>query len=459
MKKSNVDILQGPITRGLLAMAFPIIIMNVMQTLFNVIDMTVLKMYSTDNAVGAVGASGTLITLCTSLFVGLSAGANVVVAKRIGSGDREKVRKAATSALLAAVVGGIVLMIVGVSCAELFLKLTDCPPEILPNAVIYFRIYFIGAPLLLMSNFCSAMLRAVGDTKKQMHISVTGGIMKVVTTLLLVAVFKMEIVGVGIANVMCWVVMSVWSFVCVIRHKNIPVDFKKMRFYMQELKDILFIGIPSGLQTAMYSFANVIIMTTVNSFGADATTGVSIANQFDGIMYQLIYAPSLAATPYIAQNIGAGNIKRVKKAIVSSVLITSAIGLSFGLLSAIFSKQLSSIMSSTPEVIRFSSQKMVLISSTYFICGINEIMGGVLKGMGKPIVPTVATMLYMCAIRFVWVYVVFPLCPQNLTYLYLIWPIGWILSILTLLAFYFPAIKKLQAEMRNHQNAPNQQPA
>lgn len=454
MKKSNVDILQGPITRGLLAMAFPIIVMNVMQTLFNVIDMTVLKMYSTDTAVGAVGASGTLITLCTSLFVGLSAGANVAVAKRIGSGDREKVRKAATSALLAAVVGGIVLMIVGVSCAEIFLKLTNCPLEILPDAVLYFRIYFIGAPLLLIANFCSAMLRAAGDTKKQMRISVTGGIMKVITTLLFVAVFKMEIVGVGIANIMCWVVMSVWGLVCVIRHKDIPVDFKKIRFYKQELKDILFIGIPSGLQTAMYSFANVIIMTTVNDFGPNATTGVSIANQFDGIMYQLIYAPSLAATPYIAQNIGAGNIDRVKKAIVRAVLITTTIGLTFGLLSAIFSKQLSSIMSSSPKIIEFSQQKMILISSTYFICGINEIMGGVLKGMGKPIVPTVATMLYMCGIRFVWVYMVFPHCPQNLTYLYLIWPIGWILSIATLLAFYFPAIKKLNIEAMNHKNAP-----
>ena len=452
VKKSNVDILQGPITKGLIAMAFPIIVMNVMQTLFNVIDMTVLKIYSTDNSVGAVGASGTLITLCTSLFVGLSAGANVAVAKRIGSGDREKVRKAATSALLAAIVGGIILMIVGISCAEFFLNLTDCPYEILPNAVLYFRIYFIGAPLLLITNFCSAMLRAAGDTKKQMRISITGGIMKVITTLLLVAVFKLEIVGVGLANIMCWVVMSVWGLICVIKHKDIPIDFKKMRFYAEELKDILFIGIPSGMQSAMYSFANVIIMATVNGFGAAATTGVSIANQFDGIMYQLIYSPSLAATPYIAQNIGAGNIDRVKKAIVRAVLITTSIGLTFGLLSAIFSKELSSIMSSTPEVIMYSSQKMVLVSSTYFICGINEIMGGVLKGMGKPIVPTVCTMIYMCAIRFVWVYMVFPHCPQNLTFLYLIWPIGWILSILTLLLFYFPAIKRLKTEIQNYKN-------
>ena len=193
--------------------------------------------------------------------------------------------------------------------------------------------------------------------------------------------------------------------------------------------------------------ANVIIMSVVNSFGENATTGISIANQFDGILYQIIKAPSFATMPYVAQNIGAKNIKRVKQTIVRAVLITTAFGGFFGSLSAIFSGSLSSVMSSTPEVIAYSQQKMIIISSTYFICGINEIMGDVLKGMGKPILPTVATMIYMCAFRFVWVYLIYPLLPQNLTFLYLVWPTGWILSIITLLITYFPAISKLQKQM------------
>ena len=201
-----------------------------------------------------------------------------------------------------------------------------------------------------------------------------------------------------------------------------------------------------------YSSANVIIMSVVNDFGADATTGVSIANQFDGILYQIVYAPSLAVIPYVAQNIGAGNLKRVKQTILKGTLITIAFGASFGFLSAFFAEQLSSIMSPTPAVIAYSAQKMIIVSSTYFICGINDVIGGVLKGMGKPIFPTVTTMIFMCVLRFVWVYLVFPLLPQNLTFLYLVWPVGWILSIITLLIVYFPAMSKLQKRLLQKQS-------
>ena len=454
MKRKNVDMLQGSIIKGLVSMMLPILIMNVIQTLFNVVDMTVLKTYSTDElAVGAVGASGMLITLCTSLFVGLSAGANVVVAKRIGKGDREGIERSTATAFLIAIAGGIILMIVGVIFAETFLKLTDCPPELLEKATLYFRIYFLGVPLSLIYNFCGAMLRAAGDTKRTMYISLFGGVIKVTSTIFFVAFLKMDIKGVAYATIVSWLVLSSLGLAAVVKNDAIHLNFKKLRIYTQEFKEIVFIGVPSGLQTAMYSFANVIIMTTVNSFGAEATTGVSIANQFDGIMYQIIYAPALATTPYVAQNLGAENIKRVKKTILRSVLLTSGMGLTFGLLSAFFSGELSSIMSTNPTVIMYSQQKMVLVSSTYFICGINEIMGGVLKGMGKPIVPTVSTMLYMCALRFVWVYLVFSHCPQSLTFLYLVWPIGWVLSIATQLVVFFPAIKKLTENMRNHQNA------
>ena len=194
----------------------------------------------------------------------------------------------------------------------------------------------------------------------------------------------------------------------------------------------------------MYSLANVIIVATVNTFGKEATTGVSIANQFDGVMYQIIIAPSFALIPYMAQNIGARNIERARKAMLSATLITVAFGLGFGSLSAIFSGELSSVMTKTPEVIMYSRQKMMLISGTYFICGINEIIGGGLKGMNKPILPTMATFTYMCVFRFIWVYMIFPNLPKNLTFLYLVWPIGWVLSIATITPYCIISLKKLE---------------
>jgi Na+-driven multidrug efflux pump len=208
---------------------------------------------------------------------------------------------------------------------------------------------------------------------------------------------------------------------------------------------ILHIGVPAGMQQALYSIANVIITATVNKLGPSATTGMSIANNFDGILYQISYSPALAVMPYVSQNIGGKNIHRATRAVLFGILITTALGATFGALSAIFSAQLSSIMSDSPEVIAFSQQKMVIISSTYFICGINEILGAGLRGMGKPTVPAVATFLFMCVTRFLWVWFVFPFCP-NLTFLYLVWPVSWVLSIVFLLPFYIKNVRKFRLE-------------
>ena len=443
-KKNNVDMLSGSIFKGLLSLTIPIMIMNVMQNMFNLVDMSILGNFANDTAVGSVGTCSTLISLCTGLFIGVATGANVEVAKSIGSGDKERTERAIGTAILFATVGGIILLIIGVFFAETFLRLINCPESLLYEAVLYFRLYFLGSPMLLLYNFCAAILRAGGDTKRPMRFLIIGGIIKVVLTYLCVAAFDMTVAGVGIATIVSNIAICSLAFYALLKnHDKIKFEWKRFKLYPGELKSMLFIGIPTGLQTAMYSFANTIIVTAVNGFGPDAATGVSIANQFDGILYHISVATSLAAMPYIAQNIGAGNFERTKKAILNAVIITTIFGAGFGTLSAIFSKQLSSIMSQNPAVIEFSCQKMIIISSTYFITGINEIMGATLKGLGKPIIPTISTLVFMCLIRFVWVYCIFPLCP-TLTFLYLIWPIGWTLSIITQLIAYFISMPKLE---------------
>lgn len=440
----NVNMLSGSITKGLLIMTLPIMIMNVMQNMFSVIDMTVLGNFADDTAVGAVGACGTLISLCTGLFIGCSTGANVVVARHIGEGDRTATEKAIGTSLAFSVLGGFVLMIIGVSCAELFLRLTDCPEEMLGQATTYFRIYFLGVPVTLLYNFSASILRASGDTKRPMCFLIIGGCVKVCLNFVCITVFNTTVEGVAIATIVSNGITAALCMRVIFNTKDAyDFGFAKIRVHLSELKKILFIGIPTGLQQAMYSLANVIIMTTVNGFGPNATTGVSIANQFDGILYQIVCATPLASMPYIAQNIGAGNIKRAQKTVLRAMMITSSFGIVFGSMSAIFSRSLASVMSSTPEVISFARQKMIIISSTYFLTAVNEIMGGALKAMGKPIYPTIATMVFMCLMRFVWVYAVFPLCP-TLTFLYLVWPIGWVLSASTLTVPYFKTMNKLK---------------
>lgn len=448
MYKKDVNMLSGPITKGLLTISIPIMVMNVVQSLFNIVDMAILKNYATNgNAVGAVGVSSTLISLITGLLIGISSGANVVIARHIGQGDREQVEKATGNAIALALTGGVLLMVIGVVFARVFLLWTNCPASILDQAVLYFRLYFAGVPILMLYNFCAAILRSTGDSKRPMVFLTLGGVFKIFLTYFFVAVLPLEVAGVAYATILSWGISAALAFYSLLKNDSIVrLYWNRIRFYRQEVADMLTIGVPAGLQQAFYAIANVIITATVNTFGADATTGISIANTFDGILYQISTAPALAVMPYVSQNIGNCNIKRAKQAVLKGIFITVSLGASFGALSAVFSAELSSIMSDSPAAIAYSQQKMIIISSTYFICGINEIMGAALRGMGRPILATATTLVYMCFFRFVWVYLIFPLCP-NLTFLYLVWPIGWLLSILTLLPFYGATVKKLQTTL------------
>ena len=442
MRSNNINMLSGSITKGLLSMTIPIMVMNVLQILFNIIDMAILRYFSSESAVGAVGACGQLISLCTSLLIGMSVGANIIVAKRIGSENNERSEKAVMTSILFSIVSGVVLMLIGVIFAETFLKMTNCPYSLLPQAIVYFKIYFYGVPILMFNSFCCSVLRATGDTKRPMYFQILSGIIKVLLTFVFVTVFDADVEAVAFATIVAQLVAGFFAFLILLKYQNVVrVNLKQIKFNFTELKDMLQIGVPAGFQSALYSLANVLIITTVNSFGAAATTGIAIANQFDGVLYQVSMSPSFAVSTYVAQNVGANQINRIPKIIIRAILITTMFGATLGSLSAIFSKELSSIMSTNPEVIQYSQQKMIIVSSTYFICGINEIFGGVLRGMGKPNAPTIATLLYMCAFRFVWIYSIFPLIP-NLTFLYTVWPIGWILSIINLVVIYVITMKK-----------------
>lgn len=446
-KKNDVDMLSGSIVKGLMAIAFPIMIMNVLQSLFSIADMTILKMYDTDGgySVGAVGATGSLIVLITGLLIGVSAGTNVTVARYIGQGECERIEKAVGTAVVFSFLGGIALSVIGIAFAETFLVWTKCDPVLLPQATVYFRIYFAGVPILMVYNFCASILRASGDTRRPMLFLTLSGVINVVLNFVFVAGLDMRVEGVAIATVISWAVAAVFALIALIRSTGVvKICRSRLRIYKRELSEMLAIGVPAGFQQALYCIANVIIATTVNSFGPDATTGISIANNFDGVLYQIIIAPSLAVMPYVSQNIGHGNPRRAAKAISRGMLLTTLIGATIGAFSATFSWQLSSIMSENPAVIAYSCQKMVIISSTYFICGINENLCAAMRGLGRSVVPTIVTLIYMCLFRFVWVYAIFPLIP-NLTFLYAVWPISWVLSIGTMLFFFFPALKKYLA--------------
>ena len=445
MRRKDVNMLEGSIMKGILTIAIPVMVMNVATSLFNIIDMTVLKTFG--GAVGAVGVCGTLISLITGLVIGVSSGSNVIIARYIGRKDPASVDRAINTAMAFSIAAGIALAIIGVVGAPLFLTWNNCPKELLSDATLYFRLYFAGVPILMVYNFCASILRSSGDSRRPMIFLIIGGIVKVLSNLVFAGVFHLGVKGVAFATILSWCVFTILGLTALTHNEGaVKLRLKDIRFYKKEMNQILHIGIPAGLQQALYSVANVIITAEVNKLGPAATTGMSIANNFDGILYQISVATSLAIMPYVSQNIGAGNLKRSVRSIWEGILVTVALGGFFGSLSAIFSRQLSGIMSADPEAIKYSMQKMVLISSTYFICGINEILGAALRSMGKPLSSTISTMVWMCAFRFVWVYLIYPLFPASLTYLYLVWPIGWVMSGLSLLCVLIPTVKKLKTK-------------
>ena len=445
MRRKDVNMLEGSIIKGILTIAIPVMVMNVATSLFNIIDMTVLKTFG--GAVGAVGVCGTLISLITGLVIGVSSGSNVIIARYIGRKDPASVDRAINTAMAFSIAAGIALAIIGVVGAPLFLTWNNCPDALLQDATLYFRLYFAGVPILMVYNFCAAILRSSGDSKRPMIFLIIGGIVKVLSNLVFAGVFHLGVKGVAFATILSWCVFTTLGLTALTHNQGaVKLRLKDIHFYKKEMNEILHIGIPAGMQQALYSIANVIITAEVNKLGPAATTGMSIANNFDGILYQISVATSLAIMPYVSQNIGAGNLKRAVRSVWEGIWVTVALGGFFGALSAIFSRQLSGIMSADPEAIKYSMQKMVLISSTYFICGINEILGAALRSMGKPLASTISVMVWMCGFRFVWVYLIYPLFPASLTYLYLVWPIGWVMSSLSLLCVLIPTVKKMKAK-------------
>ncbi len=450
VKQKNVNMLSGNVAKGLLLITLPIMAMNVMNSLFNIVDMTILKAGDKAGgsmAVGAVGVCGTLITLISCWVTGISVGANVVIAKYIGKKKDQLVQKAVGTALMFAVIGGLALTVIGLIFAEVFLGWINCPAELMKDAALYFRLYFAGMPFFMIYTFGSAIARSEGDTKSNMRYALVSGILKVFLTYVFVIVLELSIIGVSVATIISWVIPGALYIVHFLKSETVvKFKLKEFKFNLSLLKEMVAIGLPTGAQNALYSVANAVISSTVNSFGAAATTGISIANTFDGLLYNISISPSMAVIPYVSQNMGAGQFKRVRKTIFNGIFITTAFGLTFGILSAVFSGELSSIMSDVPEVIAYSKQKMILISSTYFLCGIQEIYGGALKGLGKAMSHTITTLIFMCGLRFVWVYFIFPLFPKDhaLTYLYLVWPVGWVLSLITLLTIFIFTMKKLE---------------
>ena len=454
MKRNNANMLQGPLLSGIILYTVPIILTSILQLLFNAADLVVVGRFCGSISVAAVGATGAITNLIVNLFIGLSVGTGVTVAHALGSREDIVVHRAVHTALPAALVSGIILTIVGVSLSETFLHLMGTPENVLVLSATYMKIYFGGITFNMVYNFCASILRAAGDTKSPLIFLTLAGVVNVVLNVIFVIVFHMNVAGVALATTISQGISAVLVVIALMRRTDAcKLELNKMRFYKPQLMKIIRIGLPAGIQGSLFSISNVIIQSSVNSFGDILMSGNAAAGNIEGFVYVSINAFSQTAVNYIGQNAGAQQYKRVGKILGICLACVTAVGLVFGISAWYFGESLLSIyITDSPEAIAYGMIRLAYICLPYFLCGLMDVSTGALRGMGASIAPMVISVLGVCGIRIGWISTIFQM-PQFHTpqCLYFSYTISWSITFLVQLAAFLRIYRKYtHTQLENH---------
>ena len=444
MRKSyEMDMCHGPLLRKLLVFSLPVMLSGVLQLLFNAADIIVVGQYVGSTALAAVGSTGSLINLLINLLIGLSVGANVMVARYYGAHEEKLVSQTVHTAILLSLVSGIVMIFIGIALAEPLLRLMGTPDNVLDQAALYVRIYFAGMPVIMLYNFGSAILRAVGDTKRPMYFLLLAGILNVFMNLFFVIVFHMGVAGVALATVLSQCVSAGLVLLCLIRSNGaIKLHLKEMKIHKEPLLKMIRVGLPAGIQGSIFSISNVLIQSSVNSFGDIAMAGNAAASNIEGFIYTCMNAIYQAAISFTSQNYGAGQYRRIRKIMRSGVLIVTCVGLLLGGIAFLCAPVLLSIYNTDPQVIQYGMLRMEIICLTYFTCGIMDVMVGCLRGLGYSIMPMIVSLAGACGIRVLWIFTVFQ-WDRTLTMLYISYPVSWMITAAVHIICFLIIIRKV----------------
>ncbi len=425
----EIDMCNGPLTRKIITYCIPLALSGILQLLYNAADIIVVGRFTGPTALAAVGSTGSLINLIVNLLIGLSVGASVCVANFYGAGREKDVRETVHTAMLISVIGGVIVSVVGMVFAKTFLGWMGSPDDVIDQATLYLRIYFAGMPLTMAYNFASAIFRALGDTKRPLYYLAVSGLVNVILNLIFVIVFKMGVAGVAIATVVAQAVSTTLIILCMIRsHSVIHLQRDMLRIHGDKLKEIVRVGLPAGLQGTIFSISNVLIQSSINSFGSIAIAGNSASSNLEGFMYTSMNSVYQAALSFAGQNMGARKYSRLKKVLCNCLAIVTGIGIGMGAIMYLFRYQLLGIYSSDMDVINFGIERLELFCLTYFTCGAMDVMVGQMRGMGYSIVPMIVSLVGVCGIRIVWIFTVFKASNSLLT-LYMSYPVSWVVTL------------------------------
>ena len=442
-KKYEMDMCNGPIFQKMLLFSLPLMLSGILQLLFNAADIIVVGRFAGKEALAAVGSTGSLINLITNLFLGLSVGVNVLVARYFGSGQKKELKGTVHTAIAIAALAGLFLALIGVLLAKPALQLMDSPEDVIDKATLYLRIYFCGMPIMLLYNFGSAILRAIGDTRRPLYYLTLAGVVNVVMNLIFVIVFHMGVAGVAIATVMSWTVSAILVLRALIQsdgdYRLIPGD---IRIYGDHLLKIIQIGVPAGIQGTLFAVSNVLIQSSINSFGSVVMAGNTASGNLEGFVYTAMNAVYQATISFTGQNYGAMKFRRIGKILRNGMLIVFSVGLIGVLIMLGFGNKLLLLYSTDPAVIEIGMLRLKYLISLYFLCGMMEVVSGVMRGMGHAILPTLVSLSGACAFRVIWVMTIFRSI-HTLDCLYLSYPISWALTILAHLISFLFVYRKL----------------
>ncbi len=436
--KSRINMLEGSLWKNSILYTLPIIATGVLQLLFNTADLLVVGWFCSPLSVGAIGSTGSITSLIVNLFMGLSVGAGVTVAQRIGAGDGKAVGRAVHTAFPIALVCGTALSVIGVSCARLFLEWMGNPIETIGLATTYMRIYFLGMISNLVYNFGAAILRAAGDTVRPLIFLTVAGVLNVGLNILFVLGFGMDVDGVAWATIISQTVSAALVVIALARRDDdCQFKIKKMRFHKLAVRQILFVGLPAGIQSSMFAIGNVLIQSSINSFGAAAVTGCAAAGTIEGYVYVGMNAFSHTAMNFTGQNMGAGNIKRIRKILGACMLSVVVVGAVLGAVVYGFHETLLGLfVGDYAKAIEFGRNRLFWVCLPYFVCGMQEVMTGVLRGMGFSVNAMVISVVGVCGVRILWIYSIFKVFPTPAV-LFAVYIISWLFVLVAGLIFFF----------------------
>ena len=451
----EMDMCSGPILSKVLLFSLPLMLTSVLQLLFNAADIVVVGRFAGPTALAAVGSTGALINLIVNVLMGMSIGTSVLVARYYGANKPTDVMETVHTSIAISFFGGIAFGVAGILICRPMLQLMGTPEDVIDQAALYMRIYFAGLPVIAVYNFGSAVLRAVGDTRRPMYFLTLAGVVNVLLNLLCVIVLKMGVAGVALPTVLSQTVAASLVIWCLWRSDtSIHLDFRKVRVYGGKMKEIVKIGLPAGIQGSVFSISNVVIQSSINSFGSTVMAANSAAGNLEGFVYVIMNSFYQAALTFTSQNLGAEKPERIRRILFSCVGLVTAFGLALGLGVYSAGGTLLTIYSADPAVIKWGLIRLSLVCAPYFICGVMDTMVGMMRGLGYSIAPMIVSMVGVVGVRLTWIYTIFATnaatkpAETALASLYWSYPVSWVITAAVHMACFIVAYRKIMREHR-----------